>query len=47
MQQEGFATAFGVQNVCYNKFGFHFQTPEAYYQNGSYRYCTVHTSSAF
>ena len=44
MLEKGFSTAFGVHNVCYNLYGFHFQTPEAYYRNGSYRYIRTRQS---
>jgi len=37
MVEEAFATAYGVYDSAYNRFGYFFQTPEAWNQYGHYR----------
>ena len=33
----GWQTAYGPYHVCYERYGLHFQTPEAYFENRRYR----------
>ena len=37
MLKEGFLTASGVYQTCWNKYGMSYQTPEAFRKNRTYR----------
>lgn len=37
MIEEGFKTASGIYNTCFERLGMGFQTPEAIVANGNYR----------
>lgn len=37
MIEEGFKTASGIYNTCFERLGMSFQTPEAIVANGNYR----------
>jgi non-lysosomal glucosylceramidase len=38
-REEGFETAQGIYDTCWQKLGYWFQTPEAYDEKGAYRSC--------